>query len=484
MKASEITTAVPGSRIRGMDREFSRIRADSRFVRPGDAFVALKGSVTDGHKFIGTALKAGAQIVICSYDHPELNSGITSIEVPDTKEALQKILPILFPHALKLKLIGITGTNGKTTTTYIIESILKASGMNPGVIGTINIRYNGITADSSVTTPGPVDLFEQLDTMGFSRVDACVMEVSSHSLDQDRVMGLAYDCTVFTNLSQDHLDYHKDMETYFAAKKKLFDKKHLRGRPVINADDTFGQRLIKELPETITYGKTPGAAVSMRSLRNTPQGLIVSLSTPMGEFSIRSHLMGEINAYNIMASVGASMALGIGKDAIIKGIEDLEGVSGRMEPVRNPYGLNIIVDFAHTPDALKNVLTSARSMTKGRLITVFGCGGDRDRTKRPIMGRVAAEISDLVIVTSDNPRTEQPLAIIEDILQGIEDKTYISIEPDRKEAIKIGIASMRDDDCLVIAGKGHETYQIVGSVKNPFDDRECVRNCLREMFEA
>lgn len=194
--------------------------------------------------------------------------------------------------------------------------------------------------------------------------------------------------------------------------------------------------------------------------------------------------MGEINAYNIMASVGASIALEIDKNAIVKGIEEIEGVPGRMEPVQNPYGLNIIVDFAHTPDALKNVLTSARSMAKGRLITVFGCGGDRDRTKRPIMGRIAAETSDLVIVTSDNPRTEPPLSIIEDIIEGIPDKTYVSVEPGREEAIRLGIASMHEDDCLVIAGKGHETYQIVGSVKNPFDDRECVRTCLREIFEA
>lgn len=484
MKASEIVTAVPGSRLKGEEREFSHVRADSRSVRPGDAFIALKGSITDGHRFIDAALTAGAQTVICNEGHPELDSGITVIEVPDTKDALVKILPRLFPHALKPKLIGITGTSGKTTTTYIIESILKASGKNPGVIGTINIRYNGITTDSSVTTPGPVDLFESLNTMGFSRVDACVMEVSSHSLDQERIMGLTFDSAVFTNLSHDHLDYHKDMETYFQAKRKLFDSTFLRGRPVINADDEFGRRLIGELQGAISFGRKSGADISIPSLRNTPKGLIMSLSTPMGEFPVRSRLMGEINAYNIMASVGAAMALGIDRETIIKGIEELEQVPGRMEPVRNQYGLNIIVDYAHKPDALKNVLTSARGMTKGRLITVFGCGGDRDRAKRPVMGRLASEISDLVIVTSDNPRTEEPLSIIDEVLQGIPDKTYISVEPDREEAIKLGIVSMQEDDCLVIAGKGHETYQIIGSEKRPFDDRKCVCKCLREIYET
>lgn len=484
MKASEILTSVPGSRLKGEEREFSQLRADSRSVKPGDAFIALKGSITDGHRFIDAALTAGAQTVICNYGHPELDSGITVIEVPDTKEALLRILPRLFPHARKLKLVGITGTSGKTTTTYLIESIMKAAGMNPGVIGTINIRYNGITADASVTTPGPVELFEDLDTMGVSRVDACVMEVSSHSLDQERIMGLGFDCAVFTNLSHDHLDYHKDMETYFQAKRKLFDKKYLRGRPVVNADDEFGQRLISELPEAITFGRKQGAAISVPSLRNTPKGLIMSLTTPMGEFPLRSRLVGEINAYNIMAAIGASMALGIDRNTIIKGIEELEQVPGRMEPVRNQYGLNIIVDYAHKPDALKNVLTSARGMTKGRLITIFGCGGDRDKTKRPVMGSIAAKISDLVIVTSDNPRTEEPLAIIEDILQGTLDKTYVSVEPDREEAIRLGITSMKEDDCLVIAGKGHETYQIIGSDKRPFDDRKCVCKCLREIYET
>jgi len=484
VKASEISAAVPGSRIRGEEREFSRLRADSRSVRPGDAFIALKGSVTDGHRYIDAALKAGAQTVICNEGHPGLDSGITVVEVPDTKEALVRILPCLFPHARKVKLIGITGTSGKTTTTYLIESILKAAGMNPGVIGTINIRYNGIAADSSVTTPGPVDLFEYLGTMGLSRVNACVMEVSSHSLDQERIMGLEFDCAIFTNLSHDHLDYHKDMETYFQAKRKLFDRTYLKGRPVVNADDEFGRRLIEEVQGAITFGRRPGADISIPSLRNTPKGLIMSLTTPMGEFPVRSSLMGEINACNIMAAVGAATALGIDRDSIIRGIEGLEHVPGRMEPVRNEHGLNIIVDYAHKPDALKNVLTSARGMTRGRLITVFGCGGDRDKTKRPVMGSIAAQSSDLVIVTSDNPRTEDPLAIINDVLQGIPDRTYVSVEPDREEAIRLGIASMREDDCLVIAGKGHETYQIIGSDKRPFDDRKCVCKVLREIYEA
>ncbi|MRR37633.1 UDP-N-acetylmuramoyl-L-alanyl-D-glutamate--2,6-diaminopimelate ligase, partial [bacterium] len=277
---------------------------------------------------------------------------------------------------------------------------------------------------------------------------------------------------------------HKDMETYFLAKKKLFTKTYLSGRAVINADDAYGRRLMAENPGALTYGRESDAAVRLRSLRNIPGGMIIVLSTPQDELLIRTHLLGDINGYNIMAAAGAAMALGIDRETIIKGIEELEQVPGRMEPVRNPQGLNILVDYAHTPDALNHALTSARAMTKGRLITIFGCGGDRDRTKRPLMGAIAAGISDLVIVTSDNPRSEDPRAIIDEILKGIPDMTYVSVEPDREEAIRLGIHSIMEDDCLIIAGKGHENYQIIGKEKTRFDDRECVLKCLREIYRT
>lgn len=482
MKASEILSIVRGSALVGDDREFSRLQSDSRAVRPGDAFIALKGSLSDGHAFIEKAVEAGAGVVVCRSESMPRAQGATLVTVPDTRAALEGILPALFPRALKPLLVGITGTSGKTTTTYILESILRRAGMNPGVIGTIDMRYGGLSFPANNTTPGPVELYEALDTMARSRVDAVAMEVSSHSLDQDRIVGLSFACAVFTNLSQDHLDYHRDMDDYFLAKKKLFDGKHLAGRAVINADDPWGHKLVSGVPGALSFGRGGPRDITVRSLRNMPGGMILTLAGPFGELTVRTHLMAEINAFNIMAAVGAAHALGIGTDAMIAGIEALEQVPGRLEPVRNSHGLTILVDYAHKPDALKNVLACARTLTRGRVISVFGCGGDRDRTKRPVMGAIASELSDLVIVTSDNPRSEEPSAIIGDILAGIADRSYVVVEPDREEAIRQGIIAMKEGDCLIVAGKGHETYQIVGGRKTSFDDRECVRKCLREIF--
>jgi len=303
--------------------------------------------------------------------------------------------------------------------------------------------------------------------------------VSSHALDQDRVSGLAFRYGLFTNLSQDHLDYHRDMETYFLAKKRLFSE-HLEGRAVLNTDDPYGKRLAGELEGALTYGFRPGAHIRPMSMDNSATGLVLELESPRGRLAARSRLRGEMNAYNIMAAVGVCQAMGVANDVIREGVEALEGVPGRMEPVANTKGLNIIVDYAHTPDALDTVLRNARAFTRGRLLAVFGCGGDRDRTKRPIMGSIAASRADLAIVTSDNPRTEEPLAIIEEILTGIPDRTTIVVEPDRARAICRAIREMSPGDCLLIAGKGHEGYQIIGTTRIAFDDRSCVRQCLGE----
>ncbi len=320
-----------------------------------------------------------------------------------------------------------------------------------------------------------------LNLMRLADVQACVMEVSSHALDQDRVAGLTFEYALFTNLSQDHLDYHKDMETYFLAKKRLFDV-YLNGKAIINIDDTYGTRLAETLLEPITYGFHKDALIRPLSMDNSADGLTLYITTPSGEISIRSSLKGEMNAYNIMSAVGVCHAFGIPNDKITTGIEALKGVPGRMESVENSNGLNIIVDYAHTPDALNTVLKNARQFTKGRLLTVFGCGGDRDKTKRPIMGSIAAGLADLAIITSDNPRTEGPESIIEDILKGIPNRTKIIVEPDRGKAICQAIRAMSADDCLLIAGKGHEDYQIIGTTKISFDDRECVRQCLKEVY--
>jgi UDP-N-acetylmuramoyl-L-alanyl-D-glutamate--2,6-diaminopimelate ligase len=482
VKASEIAAVIEGSELIGADREFTHLRMDSREAKAGDAFIALKGSLSDGHAFIQNAVRAGVDVIVCNRGTAVPAPDVTLVAVPDTKAALEMLLPALFPRALKPRLVGITGTSGKTTTTFLLEAVLKAAGMNPGVIGTIDMRYGDKSIPANNTTPGPVDLWEGLDTMAAFGVNAVAMEVSSHSLDQDRVVGLSFACAVYTNLSQDHLDYHKDMDTYFLAKKKLFDGKYLKGKAVINIDDAYGRKLAAEIPGAITCGRRNEGTITVRSLQNTPEGLNVTLSSPLGELTLRSGLMGEINAYNIMSAVGAACALGIGRDAVVAGIESLPQVPGRMEPVRNSFGLTILVDYAHKPDALKNALACARGLTTGKLVTVFGCGGDRDKTKRPVMGSIAAEMSDLVIVTSDNPRSEDPGTIIEDILRGIPDPSSIRMEPDRELAIRLGITSMQEGDCLIIAGKGHETYQIIGGVKTPFDDRECVRTSLREIF--
>lgn len=479
MTSSDLLRILPGAVLSGPERTFTALRADSSRVQAGDAFIALKGSVTDGHRFIPDALGRGASLIICSTDLAVKAAEAAVLTVPDTKAALPAILNLLHPRAAEIDMAGITGTNGKTTTTYLVESVLGRAGRACGVIGTINTRYLGREVASSLTTPGPVDLFEVLHTMRTDGVEVCVMEVSSHALDQDRIAGLTFRYALFTNLSQDHLDYHKDMEAYFSAKKKLFSD-YLKGPAVLNTDDPYGDRLARELPGSVSYGFGSGALVRPVSMDNTARGLVLELRTPRGRLDVRSALCGEMNAYNIMAAVGLCQAMGIADVDIREGVEALQGVPGRMEQVFNAKGLNIVVDYAHTPDALDIVLRNARGFTRGRLLAVFGCGGDRDRTKRPVMGAIAASRADLAIVTSDNPRTEDPLAIIEDILAGIPDRSAVVVEPDRKSAICRAIREMEPEDCLLIAGKGHEDYQIIGTTRIAFDDRACVRQCLEE----
>jgi len=481
MRASQITDIIQDANMKGPDIDLTGIRANSAGIRPGEAFIALKGSITDGHLYINDAIKAGAQVIICSKGSVKSDLPATTIEVPDTKKALEHLLPIIYPQAGKPSLIGITGTNGKTTITYIIESILTASGKTTGVLGTINTRYPGTHIESDLTTPGPLDLFETLHAMGLAGVDICVMEASSHALDQDRMAGLKYDCGIFTNLSQDHLDYHSDMELYFLSKNKLFHQ-YLNGPAVINIDDPYGRRLCSGLEHAVTYGRSEKSTIRLTSLHSTPSGLSMDIATPQGTIHIKSPLLGEINAYNIMAATGACFSMGIGTDEVIRGVQALKSVPGRMQLVENSHGLKIIIDYAHTPDALRKMLSSARRFTQGRLICIFGCGGNRDKGKRPIMGSIAQDLSDIIIITSDNPRTEAPDAIIKDILVGIKDGPGIFIEPDRALAIKKGIESMEKDDCMIVAGKGHEGYQIVGNTKKTFDDRIITDACLKEVF--
>lgn len=480
MRASFLTALIPEARLEGEDCELAGLKADSRAIQPGDAFIALKGSLADGHRFIPQALAQGAALVICNQGRAE---GIPAptITVPDTGKALTALLPVLYPGAREVALIGITGTSGKTSTTYLIESILHAAGRTPAVIGTIDTRYAGHRITSSVTTPGPLDLFERLAHMRAAGVDVCAMEVSSHALDQGRIAGLRFAYAVFMNLSLDHLDYHKDMRTYFEAKRRLFTPDYLTGTAVINQDDMFGKDLMGMTENLLTFGRTPEAMIRARYIQADLDGIRMDVDTPYGPLHLESPLLGTFQAYNIMASVSVGFAMGIDPTVIAAGIASLHGIPGRMEPVVNRRGLKIVVDYAHKPEALEKALQSARGLTPGRIITVFGCGGERDRSKRPVMGEISARLSDLTIVTSDNPRGEDPQAIIAEIVAGIAEKSRLAIEPDRTRAIKLGIENMRPDDCLLIAGKGHETYQIIGERKIPFDDKAVVDSILEEL---
>jgi UDP-N-acetylmuramoyl-L-alanyl-D-glutamate--2,6-diaminopimelate ligase len=401
-----------------------------------------------------------------------------------------------------MNLTGITGTNGKTTTSYLLESILKAAGKRPGVIGTINYRLPGKTLDARVTTPESLDLMRILREMADSRVTDVVMEVSSHALDQGRVRDCPFRIGVFTNFTREHLDYHQSMEAYFDAKTRLF--KDLGGkdsipfsRAVVNWDDPKARELIEltDVP-VVTYGLGKGCDVRAEDVSGTRAGLNARLITPTGETNIKSSLIGDFNIYNILAAAAAALCMDIDLDQTAAGVEALEGVPGRLELVKNRRSLAIVVDYAHTPDALLSALKAVRPLVEGRLIVLFGCGGDRDRGKRREMGRIAGKLSDLVFITSDNPRTEDPADIASQIQEGVRDSGlknlssmsvnerfgpgYI-LDLDRRNAIRRAIAVAGESDLILIAGKGHEDYQIIGTQKRHFDDREVAAEAASQV---
>ncbi len=495
MKLKELLKALKSYEIQGSeDTEIFDIQYDSRAVEKGSLFVAVKGEKADGNVFVPQAIEKGAVAVVTDRSK---DSGVriqeyaaTIIYVPNAREALAKISTAFFGEpASKLKLVGITGTNGKTTTSFLVESILREAGLNPGVIGTINYRYAGKVLPAPNTTPESLDLQRLLKDMVDRGVKSVVMEVSSHALSQDRVAGLIFDAGVFTNLTQDHLDYHGTMEAYFEAKARLFTDFIDEGRAaVINMDDPKGEELSKRaVGRVMGYGKTGKGRgkenIFPKDIRLGVDGIKGIFATPSGDVKINSSLMGEFNLYNILAAVGAGVGLGLPVEAIEKGISDLKNVPGRLERVDAGQGFTILVDYAHTPDALERVLATVRELTDKRIITVFGCGGDRDKGKRPIMGRIAAGYSDVVIVTSDNPRTEDPMTIIEDIKAGIilvrGQGSEVRVIPDRREAIIEAIKEANKGDVVLLAGKGHEDYQIIGNEKIYFDDREEAIKAVR-----
>ncbi|MFH1830276.1 MAG: UDP-N-acetylmuramoyl-L-alanyl-D-glutamate--2,6-diaminopimelate ligase [Pseudomonadota bacterium] len=467
---------------------------DASQAGPGSCFVAIKGTRSDGHDFALHAVHAGATVVV-SEKPILLKDGVTNVLVEDSRRALGIMSSHMFCDPSRdMKLVGVTGTNGKTTTTYLIESIFKAAGLNPGVIGTVEYRYNSTVLPAPHTTPQSLDLHKLLAQMQSAGCDSCAMEVSSHALSQQRVAGTSFDAAVFTNLTPEHLDYHDDMDHYFEAKAILFEKLLSEGGKseacaIINIDDPYGRDLMKRCKVPIySFGMERTADVTCQDLTFDTSGICMNVATPAGSFPCRTKLCGRFNAQNVLAAVAASLSMGFDLESIKNGVERVNVVPGRFEPVSNKKGVLALVDYSHTPDALEKALTHAKELlenSSGRLIAVFGCGGDRDRKKRPLMGKVAATTADIVIVTSDNPRTEDPESIIHEILPGIIknmkpllDRKGYEIIIDRREAIAYAASIAQEGDVLVVAGKGHEDYQILGTKKVHFDDREVLSELL------
>jgi UDP-N-acetylmuramoyl-L-alanyl-D-glutamate--2,6-diaminopimelate ligase len=466
-----------------LDVEILGLAYDSRQVSAGSIFFAIRGTRLDGNRFVPKAIAKGAAAVVSALGPIEAIA-LPWIQVDDERAAMAAMAAKFHRNPTKeLHLVGVTGTNGKTTTTYIVEAILKAAGKSAAVLGTIEYRGPGFDFAAERTTPEAPDLqklFRQVADAGWQYA---VMEVSSHAIEMKRVAGLQFEVAVFTNLSRDHLDFHGDMESYFQAKRKLFEG--LNGaRPrvmVLNADDPRYESLRSiDARRAISYGMEVAADIHPIRHQFGWEATDVMFKTPIGELEVRTSLMGKANLFNIGAAIGVGIALDIPADAITRGIQELRQVPGRFEAVSAAQSFRVIVDYAHTDDALEKVLTSAREITSGRLIVVFGCGGERDRSKRPLMGEVAARLSDYAVVTSDNPRSEDPHAIIKEIEQGMKSANY-RVESDRREAIRIALAQAKDGDTVLIAGKGHETYQTIGTTSYPFDDREVAKELLHEL---
>ena len=474
------------------NRMINGIYYDSRDVQPGSLFVAVGGYKSDGHCYINEAVKRGASTIVRDKDIAgngiNLKGEVTDIFVTDSRKALALLATEFYHHpSRELGLIGVTGTNGKTTITYLLDSVLRCSGLSVGVVGTISYSYNNHVLPATTTTPESLDLQRMLRDMVNRNVNYCVLEVSSHSLELKRVVGCDFQTAIFTNLSQDHLDFHKSLDNYFEAKARLF-KDYPVKTAVINLDDPYGERLLKAVPgKVITYGINKSADISAEEIKCSPNGLSFTARTPLGQIDIQSPLPGRHNVYNVLAVIGAAICNGIDIACIKEGVKAVKGVLGRFERIEEGQNYTVAVDYAHTPDALKNLLRAAREITNKKVILIFGCGGDRDRLKRPLMGNAAARLADFTIITSDNPRSEESLKIIEEIEKGFSEaggkqESYIKVA-ERKEAIHKGLELAEEGDLVLIAGKGHETYQIIGNKKRDFDDREVARGFLRNRRE-
>jgi UDP-N-acetylmuramoyl-L-alanyl-D-glutamate--2,6-diaminopimelate ligase len=482
MTLDELVRRLPGAVLHGdPGLVVSEVTHDSRRCGPGTLFVAIRGLATDGNDFIAAARKKGA-VAVCS-ERPPLPD-VPWVQVPDAREALAILsAAALGTPALALDLVGVTGTNGKTTTTYLIEAALRAAGEKVGLLGTISYRIGDRVQEAGRTTPEASDLqalFRQMVDAGCRRA---VLEVSSHSLALKRVHGCPFKVAVFTNLTRDHLDFHGDMDAYFAAKRLLFDTLLRKdGHAVINADDDRAPELARASRGRVwTFSLTRPADLTVQDLSLSLSGTRARVRTPAGTLDVETQLIGRFNVENALAALGAGLALGVPTGALLRGLASMRGVPGRLERVDAGQEFTVVVDYAHTDDALKNLLETVRELEPRRLITVFGCGGDRDRTKRPLMGAVAARLSEVVILTSDNPRSEPPEAILEEIQRGMRGGrgAEVHVIVDRREAIAKALELADAGSVVAIAGKGHETSQVLRDRTVPFDDRQVVRDILR-----
>ena len=472
------------------DRKVAGLQYDSRRVREGEIFFAFSGEQVDGHRFTGAAIEAGASAIVSERTAPE-HLATQWVQVKHGRQALATAALEFYKRPdRRLRLTGVTGTNGKTTTVYLIDAILRAAGMTTARIGTIDHTIKGQRTDAVNTTPESLDLVRYFDELIRQGGTHATLEVSSHALSLGRVYGMDFDTAVFTNLSRDHLDFHQSMESYGQAKRSLF-KGAGGAHPqftVINRDDATGRNLLKiDGPLPLSYGMSADCMVHPEQVQASFSGLRMKIHTPSGQCDVRSPLCGTFNVQNILAATGTAIRYGISMETISRGIQACAPVPGRFEAVNVGQPFLVVVDYAHTADALKNLIGAARTLLEteeqhGRILTLFGCGGGRDRGKRPAMGEIAGKLSDLVILTSDNPRNEDPLTIITDVLVGLKkvDVLY-ELEPDRREAIHKALKAARQGDIVLLAGKGHETYQVFGHRKVPFDDRETAREVLGEM---
>ncbi len=471
------------------DLHIAGIQYDSRKIQQGEMFVAMRGQHVDGHNFISQAIARGARVVVVENDNaaPDsffLHAGVAKLVVPDSRKALALLSGNFYDHPSKrLRLVGITGTNGKTTTTHLIHSVLQQNGEKAGLIGTIEYKTGNEAIPATHTTPESLDLNRLLDTMVRNGCSSAVMEVSSHALVLDRVYGVDFAVAGFTNLTQDHLDFHGTMNSYFEAKRILFDGLSSSSWAVTNADDPHGHVIVdRSRASVLKFGFGPGADVQATKTSFGIDGTQITITYKDDEAVLKSPLMGRFNTENILAAFSTGIALGLPAHQIIRGIENVKAVRGRFEQVHSLRGWTAVIDYAHTPDALENCLKTIRAILPqgARIITVFGCGGDRDRGKRPLMGKIVSALSDAGIITSDNPRTEDPASIIDEIRKGMSGTAAVSIEPDRRKAIRLGLTRASAGDVVLIAGKGHEDYQIVGATKTAFDDRAEVEQFIRE----